>query len=217
MSSSFSKTRSRLGKSLICCLLWAATSHTASAKSSEGTIDIVYENPERTSRNSISETTWTVGAIVATTPLSTQAASNPFTEAIGHPVVNCSDATYRCVQSWSRTIAVPRAGLKPGAKYEKDGVLFDVETCLRGDTERCQVALVSAKCESRTGEGICSISHSTRKGKPARFEYVMYFFYNDDVGVTAMGIADRVASTIQAKRAVAVQSVLVGTRGLLCE
>jgi len=217
MTSSARKTGACSLGSLICSLLWLATTHSASANSSTGAIDIVYENPERTFRNSITETTWTVGPIAATTPLPTQAASNPFTESIGHPVVNCSDSMYRCVQSWSRTIAIPRTGLKPGSKYEKDGVLFDVETCLRGDSERCQVALVSAKCESRTGDGMCSHSRRTRKGQPVRIEYVLYCLYNDDFGVTAMGIANRVASTIQAKRAVATQSVLVGERGLLGE
>jgi len=200
---------------LICNLLWLATSQSARASSPAGAIDIVYENPERTFRNSITEATWTVGPIIATTPLPSQVGSNQFTESIGHPVVDCSDSIYRCVQSWSRTIAIPRAGLKSGLKYEKDGVLFDVETCLRGDAERCQVALVSAKCESRAADGTCSHSRSTRKEQPVRLEYVVYCFYNEGVGVTAMGVANRVASTLSAKRAVATQSVLVGMRGLL--
>jgi hypothetical protein len=200
---------------LMCGLSWLATAQGASTGPSTGATDIAYENPERTFRNVITETTWTVGPIVAATPLQSQAGSNPFTESIWHPVVDCSDPMYRCVQSWSRTIAIPRAGLKSGLKYEKDGVLFDVETCLRGDVDRCQVALVSAKCEGRSGDGTCSHSRSTHKEKPARFEYVMYFLYNEDVGVTAMGIGNQVASTLSAKRAVATQSVLVGVRGLL--
>lgn len=195
---------------LICNLLWLVTAQDVSAAPSA---NIVYENPERTLRTSITENIWAVGPIFATTPLPSQVGL--FIDTVGLPVVDCSDSIYRCVQSWSRTIAIPRAGLKPGLKYQKDGVLFDVETCLRGDAERCQVALVSAKCEARVGDGPCSHFRPSRKEHPVRFEYILYFFYNEDVGVTAMGVTDRVASTLSAKRAVATQSVLVGTHGLL--
>lgn len=177
--------------------------------------DIVYVDAERTFETRVSSSTWTIGAILAAKPLPSERGSNPFTEAIGHPVIDCSDATVRCIRSWSRTLAVPRAGLKPRETYRKDGVVFDVEECIRGDAELCQVALVSAKCWHRSASELCDEKSETRSNPNASAEYVVYFIYNDDFGITAFGIVNRVAKTRAARRALATQSVLISAHGLL--
>jgi hypothetical protein len=179
--------------------------------------EIIYVNAERTFETRVSGSTWTIGPILALKPLPSQTKSNLFTESIGHPIVDCSDSIVRCVRSWSRTLAVPRAGVKPRETYRKDGVVFDVEECLRGDTERCQVALVSATCWHRSDGEMCDEKTEAHGGSSANVEYVVYFIYNNDFGITALGVANRVATTPAARRGLATQSVLISSRGLLKE
>jgi hypothetical protein len=182
-----------------------------------GAREIVYDDPERTFETRISDFTWTIGPILASKPLSSQTKSNSFTESIGNPVIDCSDSTVKCLRSWSRTLAVPRAGLRPGEIYRKDGVVFDVEECLRGDAERCQVALVSAKCQHRGVGEMCAEQTEATGSLVGHVEYIVYFIYNDDFGITSLGIANRVAATPAARRGIATQSVLISSRGLLQE
>ena len=173
---------------------------------------IVYVNAERTFEVIVTETTWTVGAIPARIPLANPVDSNPFTERVGHAVKDCSDTTYQCLQAWSRTLAVPRAGLRPGSAYSKEGVVFNVEECIRGKGARCQVAVVSAICEERDADGPCRTATSKMH---APLEYVIYFMYNEDFGITAMGVANQVASTAESRRVIASQSILISKKGLL--
>jgi hypothetical protein len=173
---------------------------------------LIYVNAERTFEVIVTETTWTVGSIPARVPLANAANSNPFTEKVGHAVRDCSDTTYQCVQAWSRTLAVPRTGLRPGSVYSKEGVLFSIEECIRGKGARCQVAIVSAKCEERDADGPCRIASSKTH---AHLEYVIYFIYNEDFGITAMGVANQVAPTAEGRRMIASQSILISKKGLL--
>lgn len=181
--------------------------------------EVVYVNAERTFETRVTSSMWTVGPILALKPLPSQTDTNPFTESVGHPVIDCSDSSVRCVRSWSRTLAVPRAGLRIGENYRKDGVVFHVEECLRGGAKRCQVALVSATCWHRSAGEMCDEkarggAHGASGGP---VEYVVYFIYNDDFGITALGVANRVASTPAARREFATQSLLISSRGLLKE
>jgi hypothetical protein len=208
-SSAYSITHHICG---LLCLLIACSAEASPATSQS---EVVYQNPERTFQETISETSWTGTPLVSETSDNGESESDPFPESVSSSVVNCSDSMYMCVQAVSRTIAIPRAGFKPHDKYEKDGVIFHVETCIRGDSARCQVALVSAKCADRNDHRPYGCAQPPRTGQSPRFRYVIYFLYNDQYGITAMGVTSRIAKTISAMRLVATQSILVGTKGLL--
>lgn len=177
--------------------------------------DVIYRNAERTFESRINAIKWTAGPIEASTPLPSEAGLNLFSESISLPVVNCSDTEYRCIHSWSQTLAIPQGGLKPAQVYSKVGVVFRVEKCLRGDSHQCQVALISATCRYQRSDGTCESTDEHRLRPGARVSYVIYFFYNSDFGITAMGTANKVAASESAMRMIATQSVLVGRYGLL--
>src|SRR3569833_2272 len=200
-------SRSVLLISIISLLSEAALSDRASADQPGIEDAVVYENAERTFQTRITRTTWTIGPLLAVTSLPSESRSNPFSESISHPIIDCSDSTYRCVHAWSRTLAIPRAGLAPRATYSKDGVIFDVHQCFRRNRGSCQVALVSARCEQRSEDGPCEKAPEPPRPNP-KFAYVVYFFFNDDFGITAMGTTDRLAPTASARRAIATQSIL---------
>ncbi len=134
--------------------------------------EAVYVSAEYTLEVRVSEKTWTVGPILASASLPSEVGSNPFSESVGHAVNDCSDAIFRCLESWGRTLAVPRAGLVAGGTYRKNGVNFHVETCIRGDKTKCQVGLISAKCEERGDDQVC---RSGTSAPPRKFEYIEYF------------------------------------------
>jgi hypothetical protein len=175
---------------------------------------VVYENAERTLQTTITRSLWTVGPVAAEAQAPAESDTEPFAEPIARDMVDCSDETLRCAQAWGWTLAVPRAGLRSRARYSKDGVAFRVHECLRGDQQRCQVALISAVCERELRQGRCT--RSVRQTRPgARVEYVLYFLFNEDFGITAMGAGNRIARSPAARRAVASQEILIGDQGLL--
>lgn len=60
------------------------------------------------------------------------------------------------------------------------------------------------------------IVYRHQRGKPrSKDGYTIYLVYNEDYGITAMGVAARGLESFQAKRSVVTQLVLVAKRGLL--
>ncbi len=137
-----------------------------------------------------------------------------FSEVVGEKVVDCSDDEYRCISSWMRTYAIPRRKLLPADVYVKDGVTFRIEKCLRGDTDVCQVALIGGYC-AKTPDDSCLIDVSEEQSD--RWLYVTYFLYNEDFGITAMGVTKSPPTTVDEKVLIASQLVLQGNKGLLCK
>lgn len=177
---------------------------------------ILYESPARTSQATIEKGLWSTGELLPLDPLPSQ--GNPWLhEVVSHRVVNCSDQLYRCVRSWGRTFAIPRASLRPQQKYEKHGVIFHVEECLRGDARRCQVALISGTCGHAPSlrEMRCLPAPRSGVGSRAVYDYVVYFLYNEDFGITAFGATDHVVTTEVGKLAIATQMILMSPTGLL--
>jgi hypothetical protein len=193
-------------------LLLLAWIGTASAAPSESAGAAVYENAERTLQTTITRSLWTVAPMLAKGQ--PPEAPQLFPESAAHELVDCSDAVLLCAQSWGWTLAVPGTGLKRRARYSKDGVTFRVHECVGGSGEGCHVALVSAVCGRVLGPGRCA--SSLRQQRPgSRVGYVLYFFFNEDFGITALGAGNRIAGSAEARRAVATQQILVGDQGLL--
>jgi hypothetical protein len=138
-------------------------------------------------------------------------------EVVGHRVTNCSDSQYRCLESWGRTFAVPRVPLRAYQRYQKRGVLFRVEECLRRSARRCQVALISGICGHTLSvrETRCLAKPLSGSGRNAVYDYVVYFLYNEDFGMTAFGTTDHVETTEARKLAIATQMILMSPTGLL--
>jgi hypothetical protein len=197
-------------------LAWIGTADAASANQSGSGGTAVYQDAGRTLQTTITKDLWTVGPMAgqAQPPPGPDPDPEAAADSVAHDLVDCSDDTLLCAQSWGWTLAVPRAGLKRRTSYRKDGVTFRVHECLRGDGQRCQVALLSAVCGREIGNGRCA--RSVRPLRPgSRVEYVLYFFFNEDFGITAMGAGNRIASSAAARRAVATQQILIGDQGLL--
>jgi hypothetical protein len=107
--------------------------------------------------------------------------------------------------------------LRSHQTYEKHGVIFYVEECLRGDARRCQVALISGKCGHAPSlrEMRCLPTPRGGVGSQAVYDYVIYFLYNEDFGITAFGATDHLVATKAGRLAIATQMVLVSPVGLL--
>jgi hypothetical protein len=135
-------------------------------------------------------------------------------EVVGERLTDCSDSQYRCVNSWTRTYAIPRKRLSPTSAYVKDGVTFRVESCLRGDEAVCQVALIGGYCLAAPDYGC---SQGLPEGQSPKWGYVTYFLYNEDFGITAMGVTNGPPAEVSEKMVIASQSILQGSRGLLRE
>ncbi len=202
------------------CLLTMLTGGFASlalAADKESQLDsavVVYESPGRTSFEEIGDGHWSVGLTQPTSETLSQKEDFMLWEVVGERLVDCSDRQYRCVSSWHRTYAIPRRRLSPTDIYAKDGVTFKVEKCLRGDAAICQVALIGGYCVSARNE---RSTPEPREEQPAPWLYVTYFLYNEDFGITAMGVTQSPAATVDEKLAIASQSILRGSKGLLRE
>jgi len=170
-----------------------------------------YENAERTSFQEVCDTSWSVGLKPPARKTQSQKDDVMLYEVVGERLLDCSNKEYRCVASWGRTYAVPRKRLSPDARYSLEGVSFRIEKCIRGDASVCQVALISGGCvENLDHECVPEpIAATTSWG------YVVYFIYNEDFGVTAMGVAPKPVADIPAMQAIASQSILQGRNGIL--
>jgi hypothetical protein len=192
-------------------LAWMVATGCIGASSRESS-DLVYADAERTSEIRISGGNWFEEPIPAREFLARDAGANPFVDSVGHAITNCSDTTLQCLKSWGRTLAVPRVGLRKNLTYRKNGVFFRVDDCLRSDHDQCQVAIVSAECQQLLRDGSCRTSSSDAQ---QRYDYVAYFIYNDDFGITALGMTNNLATTYNGRRMIATQNILVGNSGLL--
>lgn len=175
---------------------------------------VVYETPARTSFEEIGGGLWSVGTSPPKIRTREQNEDAMFGEVVGEKLVDCSDGQFRCVSAWTRTYAVPRRRLSPVDVYEKGGVTFRVEQCLRGDANICQVALIGGYC-AESSDGRCVAQPP--ENRPAQWGYVTYFLYNEDIGITAMGVTETPSTSTEGKMSIATQSVLQGPSGLLRE
>lgn len=197
---------------MVACTCSLACAQAAGIHSGVDNTSVIYESPDRASFAEISHGVWFVGNRVPAKETAVQKSDSMFSEVIGEKVLECSDDEYRCISSWMKTYAIPLRRLSPADIYVKDGVTFRVEKCLRGDAGICQVALIGGYCLKALDDR-CSLE--AREDKPDRWLYVTYFFYNEDFGITAMGVTKSPAKTINDMILVANQLVLQGSRGLL--
>ena len=191
---------------------------------------IVYMNPERLDSETFSGASWSQETVYPRVPM--QLTSRPpYIHSTARPLINCSNASFRCLRSLGIMFAVPGRGLRRQPAYTVLGVQFKVEACYRGEGDRCQAALISASCryiEYVNGDGVCRKTLPKGDWGPNAIAYVMYFFYNEDAGVTAFGIktfsgteftgAENPGAKIKGTsemRSIAMRNLLAGERGIL--
>jgi hypothetical protein len=63
----------------------------------------------------------------------------------------------------------------------------------------------------------CLPTPRSGRGPRAVYEYVIYFLYNEDFGITAFGATDHIVTNEAAKLATATQMILMSPTGLLKE
>lgn len=134
--------------------------------------------------------------------------------------VDCSDTKVRCIADSALALAVPESGLDRQT-YEARGVRFKVEKCRRGDPDHCSVALVSGTCDQISDvspdDAVQCLSNPSMSSAPITdVAFVVYFVYNEGVGVTAFGIAREPLASEADQLAIVTQSVLTSGPGLLC-
>ena len=193
----------------------ASFAHTAPDVQAPAPLKIAYMDYARTVALALGAGHWMIELIAPANLLPGQSAFD-LGEGWGDRIIDCSTAKYRCVRvmGWW-TLAVPRRGLDNNSRYIVDKAAFGVEKCLRGSGRICQIALIGARCDR------ISIRHGNcvstpRAGKPRPKDgYTIYFAYNEDYGITAMGAAPHGLTSFQAKQSVLTQLVLVAKRGLL--
>jgi hypothetical protein len=176
---------------------------------------IQYMNVGRTFGVTIQESQWIEEPIVPLQPTLTQRAYVAQFEGLITVLSDCTDQLLVCVRTEFDTYAVPRSGLRAGNVYAKDGIRFRVEKCLRGDSERCQVALISSTCGTSGNADICPLPSDSSAVRP-RVRHAVYFVFNEDVGISAFGTASRPVRGLRRQLEVVAQLVLVSSRGLLC-
>lgn len=185
------------------------------AAAMDGPPTVRYEDVERTAYYLFSEHSGTHGPIRARNPTSEQ--QREFEENLGYPLHECSTSNYRCLRTWYRVFAVPRGQLSSKMKYAVEGVQVQVETCLRGSGDVCQVALISADCQLMVGDDACQLYAGGRDKSPQPGP-ITYFIYNEDYGVTAFGTGGAwpaPAKRLDVAHSVTTQFVLQGDAGLL--
>ena len=172
-----------------------------------------YANAERTFFLSLRDGNLLAGPIVSKRPVASQ--TDVFRgEALGAPAEDCSDAAYRCFKSGFQAFAVPRNHLSPTARYSIAGTAFRVVQCLRGDRTVCQIAVIEADCQTRNVQKhICGLYSGDPNKNPDQGP-VTYFIYNEDFGVTSIGIAGEKKRDAEATSAAKVY-VLQGGVGFL--
>jgi hypothetical protein len=203
------RTVTAVGVTVVAYLSCATASMTASPGGS-----ISYEDNARTFRETFAKNE-TIGVkILPKRPLPSQSRDVMFGESLTNATHDCSTERFRCVYYWARVFAVPRDRLSPAAVYSTGGASLKVEDCLRGGAAVCQVAVISADCQRIAGKDACEkvVGGRDKSDDPGP---IVYFIYNEDVGVTAWGVAKQPASTKEERSAIASQMVLQGKRGLL--
>jgi hypothetical protein len=172
-----------------------------------------YANAERTFSLSVKSGGLLAGPIISKRPVASQ--TDVFRgEALGAPAEDCSNAAYRCIKSGFQAFAVPRNDLPSTARYSIAGTAFRVVKCLRADRTVCQVAVIEADCQTRNlKKHICELYSGGPNKNPDRGP-VTYFIYNEDFGVTSIGIAGEKKRDAEATLAAKVY-VLQGNIGLL--
>lgn len=180
---------------------------------------IPYENLERSFRETIileenGVGLWQGGKILPEKRLRSQERGMMFGEITSYPARDCSNEKYRCVLSFHRVYAVPRARLLPTDTYSVAGAVLKVEECLRGDANVCQVALISSDCQQITGKDSCLRLPGGRKAGVNAGPFI-YFIYNEDFGVTAYGEADGPVQDPVKRRGEVAYMILRAKRGLL--
>lgn len=202
---------------LIACLLTTLCAVSASA---DGTSErathgckSVYVDAVRMNQAIVSAREWQVGQIASPTAIRSSASSGNLLETSSQPVTDCSDADFKCVRSWGRTLAIPREGLRSHQSYKKDGVTFVVDDCLRLDGKLCVVALISGRCALVKEDGSCAPTKQTGASN-SKYENVDYFVYNQDFGVTALGSTDRLHTSFETRLAIASELILTSNEGI---
>lgn len=135
-------------------------------------------------------------------------------EALGAPAEDCSDKTFRCVKSSFQVFAVPRTRLAPATHYAMAGMAFRVVKCLRGDKTVCQVAVIEADCQTRIIKMHTCKLYSGDPRKNPDPGGITYFIYNEDFGVTSVGVTGSKKNSTEAVAAASVY-ILQGKAGLL--
>jgi hypothetical protein len=200
-----------------CLLVFALSVSTASLGGDGHSADgcqSIYSSAARMNEARVSPRLWERGFVASLSAARSLAASGLLLELVGQPVVDCSDAAYRCMRSWTHTLAIPRAGLKLHASYQKDHVTFVVEDCLRKDGDTCSVAVISGRCVVVNRDGSCA-PEKAGNVSVSKFENVDYFIYNQDFGITALGSTDRLRAAADERLAIASQLVLTSDFGIL--
>jgi hypothetical protein len=128
---------------------------------------------------------------------------------------DCSDPAFRCVNYDYQAFAVPKKGLTPNDHYVAAGNFFEVVQCVRENGNVCQVALIRDKCYYINKLGTCDPVEANSEERQT--PWLMYFFYNDDFGVTSFGIAPSRPddAPVETVSAFAKKYVLVRDNGLL--
>lgn len=140
-------------------------------------------------------------------------------EALGYPLVDCSDAAYLCLRTFHSVLAVPRDGnLTAGRQFSADGARLRVIECFATVESPCRAALIASACEVLVSPDRCALAEGGSAGD-SQIQQTTYFIYNRDFGVTSFGTggampasAEQVASAAQV---VSRQYLLQGTTGLL--
>ncbi len=178
-----------------------------------------YVNIGHTYQSTLKDLTWTHHELSAIARDGDAAGVNSGWEELTNLAVDCSDAQVRCITDDIYVFAVPRSelGLQP---YVVRGVRFQVEKCFRGGSDHCSVALVSGTCDrlselSENDEQHCIPSAYTSPSQQTKYAYVLYFVINENIGVTAFGIAPEPLAGDAERLAIVTQAVLTSGRGLL--
>jgi hypothetical protein len=198
----------------LACLLGGCASVSGTTRDS-----IVYFDVGRTYKTEITNSVYTSGAIsVRRIPPFEKATPYPM-DSTSEVVVDCSDRQFLCTRIGTDVFAVPRAGLGL-AEYEAQGVHYRVEKCILGDKSGCAIALISATCESLSEVSLEGKQHCERSiqipGTTGNVAYVIYFVFNEDVGVTAIGYSKSLQESETEQMAALSQSILISEHGILC-
>lgn len=163
---------------------------------------------------------WTMHRLSASSVLGDDVDGDSGWEILTSSAVDCSDDRVTCVTSDFYVFAVPKSGLDQ-QPFEARGVRFRVEKCIRDSSTRCSVALLSGTCDqfsevSEDDEVHCLAAQPKLGERSMDVAYVLYFVYNQNVGVTAFGIAPRPLASEAEQLSVVTQAVLASESGLLC-
>ena len=155
---------------------------------------------------------WRAGNILPEQPIGTQKSDVSLSGMTGVVTHDCSNREFKCLYGAFHVFAVPRSGLVDASTYAIAGAEFHVVQCLRTIGKHCQVALLSSQCLYQFGDDACR--SDVESGYSVRGP-VMYFTFNEDIGVTSYGFAPGILNTADAQFAAAGKLILSGNIGLL--